>query len=78
MLDGMKNCAAGGIEFDHRRRQRAGIQLAFQHVLPIEDEHVVLSVDAGATEATDDPFTGQRLRPSRIDLELRNARLRPQ
>ena len=34
------------VELDDGRRQSSGAQLAVEHVLSIEDEHVTLSVDA--------------------------------
>ena len=34
-----------GIELDDRRSQLAAVQVAFNDILPIEDEHVVLSID---------------------------------
>ena len=34
------------IELDDRRRESSRVQLAVEHVLPVEDEHVVLRVDA--------------------------------
>ena len=37
---------AGGIELDQGRRQAAGVQLALHDVLPIEDEHMILGIDA--------------------------------
>ena len=41
---------AGGIELDHERRQMPGIQFTVQHVLAIEEEHVVLRIDAMSAE----------------------------
>ena len=54
---------AGGIELDQRRRETPGVELVGQHVLPVEDEHVVLGIDAQAAEPAEDPVVRQRLRP---------------
>ena len=64
---------AFGVELDQRRREVAGVELVRQHVLPVEDEHVVVGVDAQAAEATHDPVIGQRLRPSEVGLVMRHV-----
>ena len=67
---------AGGIELDQRRRETPGVELVRQHVLAVEDEHVVLGVGAQAAKSAEDPMVGQRLRPAEVGLVMRRA-LRP-
>ena len=71
---GLGQHLAGGIELDHQRRKTPGIQFAVQHVLAVEEEHVVLRIDAMAAEPARHPLIGQRLWKCDIDLVPRRAR----
>ena len=62
---------AGGIELDHERRQMPGIQFTVQHVLAIEEEHVVLRIDAMSAEPARNPSIRKPLREGDIDLVAR-------
>src|ERR1700737_651297 len=53
------------------------VQISFQHVLPIQEEHVVLGIHAYAAQASNYPPVRQRFGPRRIELILRYAALRP-
>jgi len=67
----------GGIELDHQRSQMPGVQFAVEHVLAIEEEHVVLRIDAMAAEPARNPPIRKRLREGDIDLVARRGALRP-
>ena len=67
---------ARSVEFDDGRRQAARVQVAFDHVLPVQEEDVILTVDADATQPAEDPAIGQRLWPRRIDLKPGSGGLR--
>ena len=47
-----------GIELDHRRRQARRIEIFGNHILPIEDEHVIPAVDAHPAQTARDPSVG--------------------
>src|SRR5579872_679576 len=64
------------IEFDHRRREFAGIQLTRKNVLTVEDQNVVLGIDAHATKAAQHPLIGKRLWPGQIGDVFRRGALR--
>src|SRR5229473_3256426 len=68
---------AGGIEFDHQRRQTPGIQFTVQHVLAIEEERMVLRINAMAAEPARNPSIRKPLREGDIDLVARRGTLRP-
>ena len=68
---------ACGIELDHQRRQPAGVQVSIQHVLAIEQQHVVLGVDAMAAEAAGHPSVWEWLRKGDVYLVARRGALRP-
>ena len=62
-----------GIELDYRRRQARPIQVFGNHILSIEDEHVIAAVDAHPAQTARQPSVGQRqLGPERIDLVPRH------
>ena len=71
------NHLAGWIELDHQRRQTPGIQFTVQHILAIEEKHVVLRIDAMAAEPARNPSIRKRLREGGIDLVARRGTLRP-
>ena len=54
---------AVGIELDHRRSQASGIELAIEHVLPVEVQHVVLGIDTVPAQASEHPAVRQMLGP---------------
>ncbi|PYS14775.1 MAG: hypothetical protein DMG15_06870 [Acidobacteria bacterium] len=64
------------IEFNNRRSQFAAIQVAFDDILPIENEDMVLSINTDAAQSSEHPAVGQRLRPGNIGLISRRSRLR--
>src|SRR5207245_502077 len=68
---------AGRIELDDRRRHAPGIQLALQDVLPVENDHMVLTIDANAAQPAKHPAVRQGPRPGRIDIVVRRATLPP-
>ena len=51
------------IEFDDRGRQFSRIQLASKNVLPVQNEDMVLCIDANATQAAQHPLVRQRFGP---------------
>ena len=68
---------ARGIDLDDRRRHVPGVQLSFDDVLPVQDEHGVLGIHAGSAQPSQHPSVRQGLRPIHIGLVLRRAALRP-
>src|SRR5258708_7138845 len=52
------------------------IEVALEHVLPIEDEDMVLRVHAEAAQASDDPSIREGLRPGEIHFVLGPGALR--
>src|SRR5207253_5077939 len=66
---------ACGIELDDRWSELAAVQVALDHVLPIQDEDMVLGVHTGAAKPSQHPAVGQRLRPRQIGLVARRNRL---
>ena len=62
-----------GVELDHRRGQTRGIQVLRNHILPIEDEHMIAAVDAHSAQTAREPSIGERqFGPERIDLVSRD------
>ena len=55
-----------------------GVQITLEHVLTIQDRHVVLPVHTKAAQAANDPSVRKGLRPGPIDLVLGHAGLRLQ
>ena len=76
---------AGLVEDENRRRGNAALGLGrivfggtlagAQRTRPMDDPDTIEPVDRDAGDLADDPVVGQRLRPQRVDLELRNGRL---
>ena len=64
------------IQLDDERRHSAGVQVRLENVLPVENEDVILIVDADTAQASENPLVRQRLRPRAIDLVTRSAGLR--
>ena len=62
---------AFNVELDDRWRESARVQLAIENVLPVEDEHVILRIDAGSAQASEHPAIGQRLRPVDVGFIVR-------
>src|SRR5262245_1284084 len=67
---------ANWIEFDERRSQSCRVQIAFVHVLAIENQDVILGVNADSAKAAKRPAIRQCLRPGKIGLVLRGGGLR--
>src|SRR5262247_2101892 len=68
--------SARGIEFDERRSESGRVQIAFVHVLAIQNEDVILRVNADSTKAAKRPPIRQWLWPREVSLVLRGTRLR--
>ena len=64
------------VEFDDGRRQSCGVQIAIVHVLSIQNQDMVLSIDAHPTEAAKRPLIGQRLGPGEVRFVVHGALLR--
>jgi hypothetical protein len=64
------------IEFDDGRSQSCGVQVAVVHVLPVENQDVILCIDADPTEAAKSPPIWQWLRPGEVRLVVHGALLR--
>jgi hypothetical protein len=62
---------AVGIEFDVRWRLLRNLRFLVCHVIPINDENVILCVHADTADLSDYPFSRQRLWPIGIDHEYR-------
>src|ERR1700682_1855139 len=65
------------IDLYYWRSQAPGVQIRLQHVLPVEEEDVVLGIHTNSAQASDDPSVGQGLGPRRIDLIPGRATRRP-
>src|SRR5260370_4884625 len=72
------NHVARGIKLDDRRSAMPGIQVSVQHVLPIQEQYMVLGIHAYSAEPSEYPAVGERLRPRHVDLVLRRTALRQQ
>jgi hypothetical protein len=66
---------AVGIEFDVRWRLLCNFRLLACHVIPINDENVILCVHAYTAYLSGYPFFKQRLWPAGIDYEFRATAL---
>src|SRR6202021_1119816 len=67
---------AVGIEFDVRRGLLHNFRFLVRHIIPIDDENVVLRVHAYTAHLSDYPIFRQRLWPVGIDHEFRTTALR--
>jgi hypothetical protein len=65
------------IEFDERWSQACGVQIALVHVLTIQNQDVILGIDADSAKAAKRPTIRQGLWPREICLVLHGARLAP-
>ena len=54
------------------------IQVSVQHVLPIQEQYMVLGIHTYSAEPPQYPLVGERLRPRQVDLVFRRCALRPQ
>src|SRR4030095_5212172 len=64
------------IELDERRSQSRGVQIALVHVLAIQNQDVILRVNADSTKAAKCPAIRQCLWPGEVGLVLDRACLR--
>jgi hypothetical protein len=64
---------AVGIEFDVRWRLLRDFGFLVRHVIPMNDEDVILCVHAYTADLSDYPFSWQRLWPVGIDNEFRTV-----
>src|SRR6202162_1002392 len=67
---------AVGIEFDVRRGLLRNFRFLVRHILPIDDENVILRVHAYTADLSEYPVFRQRLWPAGIDHEFRTTALR--
>src|SRR5262245_29224630 len=64
------NDIAGGIEHDDRRRLQRSFFLLVGDVTPVDDDHMVMGIDANTAELPRDPTFRQGLGPIGIGLEF--------
>jgi hypothetical protein len=64
------------IELDERRSQSCRVEISLVHVLAIQNQDVILRVDADSTKAAECPAIRQWLWPGEVSLVLDRARLR--
>ena len=56
------------VQLDDRRRQVAAVEIGVDHILPVQDQYVIVVVDAQTTQTASHPAIRERLGPGEIDL----------